>query len=96
MKQMYVTCTDNEGDLYRVFPLSTGVGTSQGQLLIVYQDVNSNEIYHRTEKDFYENMKEVTPSFDCRRCNGNGYNREGDDCFVCGASGRSEKPYLKA
>ncbi len=42
---------------YEILGVSTGAGTSRGQTMVCYRDVNTLKLYHRTEIDFKEMME---------------------------------------
>jgi len=52
------TCK-NKGGYYKVVGTSKGAGPLRDQVLIVYQDLKDEQMYHRTEDDFNDRMEEI-------------------------------------
>ena len=52
------TCI-GKGGTYRLIGTSKGAGVYKGQTLIVYQDIHTGQLYHRTAVDFAERMAQV-------------------------------------
>ncbi|MCY1356892.1 hypothetical protein D9M69_433580 [compost metagenome] len=50
------TC-DGKGGSYAIIGESIGAGTCRGQTNVVYRDLKSDQLYHRTPSDFDERMK---------------------------------------
>ncbi|MCY1440196.1 hypothetical protein D9M71_564610 [compost metagenome] len=50
------TC-DGKGGSYALIGESIGAGTCRGQTNVVYRDIKSGQMYHRTPSDFDERMK---------------------------------------
>ena len=50
-----------KGGRYRVLAKTSGAGKSKGESLIIYQDINDCECYHRTPEDFAARMKLIPP-----------------------------------
>lgn len=53
-----VTCI-NKGGEYEVLGFSCGAGKSKGEILMVYRDTTTGQLFHRTEEDFYNRMSLV-------------------------------------
>jgi len=49
----------DKGGSYRVLFVSIGAGISRGQSLVIYQDIESGAIYHRSQDDFAVSMIEA-------------------------------------
>lgn len=52
------TCKGKGGE-YIIVGRSTGAGKSRGENIVVYQDVNSEQLFHRTIQDFKERMEVI-------------------------------------
>lgn len=55
-KPRHYTCID-KGGRYKCYGETTGAGTSKGESVVIYQDVDSKKLYHRTRDDFDKRMK---------------------------------------
>ncbi len=56
--QLKYTC-EGKGGLYEVVGVTTGAGLSKGESVVVYRDVASGRLYHRTPSDFDNRMRAV-------------------------------------
>lgn len=52
------TCK-GKGGQYRILATALGAGTSRDHgKIVIYQNIDDQEVYYRTEQDFKERMKE--------------------------------------
>lgn len=50
------TCI-GKGGRYKCYGETTGAGTSRGQSVVIYQDIDTKQLFHRTRDDFNKRMK---------------------------------------
>lgn len=57
----YRTIPSTDADS-EIIPLSIGAGDSRGMSLVVYQDVDTGKVFHRTPENFRERMQKAQPA----------------------------------
>lgn len=55
-KSRLYTCI-GKGGRYKCYGETIGAGTSKGESVVIYQDVDSKKLFHRTRDDFDKRMK---------------------------------------